>query len=779
MTLKQLQEVGDTAGLIHDFTVRTLAPASLLFLRGVLLDLIDLGHHLVAPDEVPDLQQAVLLAHQLNTILDWTKLPPDLQEYPAPRYNRQGAALNSYNAHGLSDLPIWPILQVRHPDPQMAMRYRCFVARMADLLLRYIKQFSCPVRYGRWRNNPGIGHPLGLHLSAARNASAAIRYLALEASAERLNEFLDLVDKSGVAHAITMVLRSEPSGSSLHRRLSALNCLIGYLAGEVPPRRGTRRRVIRAKKPIQEGDNCLRFLLFQQPDEETDPTEAGIEPLPISIMLIEPEDDDLPDFDASTNKAQQRKRRTAHYQSAHIARANQPLPYSMDYLQPYQMSDIRNWFRKSDAPLRLKRMIAGMILTGQSIETMNEARFSSGIDSQKAAIEILADTECWRVRPQIPDVEEVETEYVLPIKRSLLLPIADEWKGILLPSKKEVDSLLNGGIGITDAQLKRQLRAIGHALRPSLLSQWLGRQLFLCHKTHNPAAVLTPFGAPHLVTLTHYEHPRVCDLIDQYVAALRIGGFSISEPEIVATAEYAAHEPLARTGAPNASKPEDLCLWVALMLEKLEHMPLVTADDRCAYSNCFTRYSFLMMSANTLLRGVTSPDIRIIDRKRHLVIISDKDRGKNGTMDRLVELTRTGLSQIDFMQEHRHALMAIPGIPPNITNIAWPILSLIETPVKDVRKISIKPARTAELVGLTPVFPGPLNAFRKFMHTRLGELGLPGQHLDVISGHWQPGQEGYSQYSALVPRLLMESVAPLLQQIQDELGFRPHRSRLA
>lgn len=778
MTLKQLQEVGDTAGLIHDFTVRTLAPASLLFLRGVLLDLIDLGHHLVAPDEVPDLQQAVLLAHQLNTILDWTKLPSDQQEYPAPRYNRQGAALNSYNAHGLSDLPIWPILQVTHPDPEMAIRYRCFVARMADLLLRYSKQFSCPDRYEKWCKSPDNDHPLGQHLSAARNASAAIRYLPLESSNERLNELLDLVDQLGVAHAILMILRSEPSGSSLHRRLSALNCLIGYLGGDTPPKRGPRKSVSRAKKPIREGDNCLRFLLFQKPDDETDPAEAGIEPLPISIMLVEPEDDDLPDSEASTTKAQQRKRRTAHYQSAHIARASQPLPYSMDYLQPHQLEYIHNWLRQSDTDLPLKRMIAGMILLGQSIDEMNKARFSRSVDLQKATIEVLADAECWRIRPQMPEVEEVETDYVQPIERSLLLPIASEWKALLLPDKMATSALLNAGASITTAQLRQKLRDIGHALRPSLLSQWLGRQLFLCHKTHNPAAVLTPFGAPHLVTLTHYEHPRVCDLIDRYVAALRIGGFSISEPEIVATAEYAAHEPLARTGAPNASKPEDLCLWVALMLEKLEHMPLVTADDRCAYSNCFTRYSFLMMSANTLLRGVTNPDIRIIDRKRHLVIISDKDRGKNGTMDRLVELTRTGLSQIDFMQEHRHALMAIPGIPPNITNIAWPILSLTELAVKDVRKISIKPARTAELVGLTPVFPGPLNAFRKFMHTRLGELGLPGQHLDVISGHWQPGQEGYSQYSALVPRLLMQSVAPLLQQIQDELGFRPHRSRL-
>lgn len=780
MTFGRIDEVSDSADHIRDFAVRTLAPANLLFLRGILQDLIELENHVTSPDDAPELHQVILLAQKIYQIVDWSRLPPDLQEYPAPRYNRQGIALNSYNAHGLSDLPVWPMLQVQHPNPALAAQYRRFVARMASLLLRYSEKFSNPSDYERWLNNPDEEHPLGRHLSAARNASAAIRYLPLEASASRLSEFLELTDVSGLEHAIGKTLRMELSNTNFYRRLSALNCLISYLGGDKPPRRRCRRRVIQGKQPIRENDNCLRVLLFMQPDDDIDPSEAGIEPLPVSLMFIEPEDDeDLSVSDAGSSKAQQRKRQNTSYQTSHVARTNQPLPFSLGYLQPHQREVIHNWLRQSDASLPLKRMIAGIILLGQSLGVMNEARYSRSDVPLQSSVEILVDVGCWRIRPQIPEVNEVETGFVLQIQESLMLPIAEDLKALLLSGDTEAGAMLNGGMYIEDVQLRRQLRSLSNNLRPSLLHQWLGRQLFLCHKSHNASALLSPYGAPHLVTLSHYEHPLVSDLIDQYVAALRAGGFRIIESDILA-AKHGIDPELAqaRTGASNASDPEALRSWVISMLDQLENMPLVTAEDRCTYSNCFTRFCFLMTASTTLLRGVTNPDIRIIDRKRHLVIISDKDRGKNGTMDRLVELTRDGLIQIDNMQQHRHALMATPGMPPDITNVQWPILTLTEKAGQNSRRISLKPAKTTELVGLTPAFPGPLNAFRKFLHTRLGELGLPGQHLDVLSGHWQPGQEGYSQYSALVPRLLMESVRPLLKQIQDELGFRPHRSRL-
>lgn len=772
MTLARLQEAGGSAGLLLEFSASTLAPANLWFVGAILRDIIDLRQYAAPADQSPGLHRVSLLAQQIHESVDWSRLPSELKGYPAPRFNRQGQRLNAYNSHGLLELPVWPILQVRHSDADLDSGYRRFIARIIELLLRYIEQFSSPAAYAQWRDNPDSDHPLGRYLSAARNASAAVRYLPIEASVDRLREFLDLVEEQGLTNAISLVMAQEPSGTSLHRRLSALSCMIGYLGGEEPPRRGGKRRITPAKRPLQEAGNAKRFLLFPQPDDETSPDEAGIEPLPISLAFIEPEEDDEEE-EESSSAVQRRKRETARYQVAHIARSNQPLPHSASLLQPHQLAAIHKWLDNDDVPLSIRRMAAGMTLLGQGLEVMNKARYALCAASPQSAIELLVDLGCWRIRPQIPDVEDVGADYVLSVAETILLPLAMEWRHLLLPEDVEVGAFLNGGTTVTDTQLARQLRLLEKGLRPSHLSQWLGRQLFLCHKTHNAAAILTPYGAPHLRTLTHYEHPRVTDLIQQYAAALRAAAFTINDGDI-GTAQDGA-----RTGTPNAADPALIPPWVKLALDLLESMPLATAEDRGAYSNLFIRYSYLMVSATTLLRGVTNPAIRIIDRRRRLVVVSDKDRGRSGTMDRLVEITKGGMQQLDYLQEHRNALMAVHGIPVTIMTTPWPILSLNEYAATGVRTLSIRPARTAEFLEQEPRFPGPLNEFRKLVHTRLGELGLPGQHLDVLSGHWQPGQEGYGQYSAMVPRLLMEAVRPLLQQIQEELGFQPHRSRLA
>lgn len=782
MLNSQLIAAGDTDGSAIRLAELLLGHPDLLYLKGVLEDLVNLERSSTDVDDLPYLREVSSTAKRLLEQLNWTGLPLSLHGYPTARRNGEGERISPFHHAGLSDLPIWPILLTSHDDDALAPRYRIFLAETVDLLIAYVQMFSTSQHYKEWCAKRTDLHPLRTHLSTAITVSVTLRFLVHAKYSIELNEFLSEYEEHGLVDALAVVRDNEQYSLDFRVRLAAIERLLSYLNGRQPPdRSGGIIRVV--TRQIVEASGCSRVAFTRQENNYTEEEDTNAEPLETTLFLISPEDlDNPPGNEGQSSPAERRRWRDPKYQLQHIARANYPLPYTRNYLQPYQLERLNGWLCNQILPVNPRRLVAGMLLLGRSLVAMQSARYahSSSPRRPEAEIELLVDARCWRIKPEIPEVKDVDAAYILPVADSLCLPLLPEWEHILLP-KDALDrcgQLIANDISLQGRGLAKLLQQVDPTLRPTLVMQWLGRALFQTGQTHNAAALLTPYGAPHLATVAHYEHPRADELVVSYKRALAeiqaaLPRPSDALPPPIPSPPQAANN---RIGTATASDPDALREWIKRTLHELNHMELVTTAQRCHYSNLFVRYSLLKISANCLLRGVTDPDLQIVDPRRRLVVVADKSRGSRGAMNRLVVLTRDGFTQMKYIEEHRKILRTMYGMPANIDDTSWPILTWNSNDPRARRTLRVEAATTKHICGED--FPGKLNALRKHLHTRLGEEGIPGQYLDVLCGHWHPGMEGYSQYSALNPRLLTETVSPLLDRLLNDLGFRPHRSRL-
>ncbi|MCC2638628.1 MAG: putative breaking-rejoining enzyme catalytic core [Moraxellaceae bacterium] len=752
-------------------------------LQGIVQDILDLASRIADREGLPHLRQAISLAHDVQQQVNWEQLPEGLRGYPRIHRNDRSHPISPFYGDGLSDYPVWPILLTQHDDPELNARYRAFMAEAVDHLIAYVNAFSTVSHYREWVGRTINLHPLREYLPTALAVSVTLRYLVHTEYTQELTEFLSEYEKRGLAQSLWFVRDSGKFSAEFQGRIAALERMLAYLDGREPPSRIGGN--IYAQKPRStEAYGCARVAFLNRADDYTDDEDAAIEGIGASLLTISPDDlEDPSPEDGATSTAERRRWTDPAYQIQHVARANLSLPYTRSHLQAYQIAAIDTWMHTPDIQPTRRRLLAGMLLLGRSLRVMLDARFaiSSVPRASDVEVELLVDIGCWRIRPELPDVEPGEGPSYLPVEVSLCLPLLPEWREVLLPpdAAELVGQRLTEGLEITERRLLQQLREIEGDLKPSQVTQWLGRTLFLTTHSHNAAALLTPYGAPHLHTLTHYEHPRIEDLVAAYVRVL-----ATLQPLLYPTP---GQPPLpipppqqdgsARTGTPTASDPGLITQWVNSTYDGLSTMRLETSSDVCSYSNEFVRYAMMLVGANTLARGTTNPDMQLVDRTRRLLVVSDKDRGGRGAMSRLIPLTRDGLRQFDWLAEHRRVLRTMPGMPADIDDMAYPILAWHGDEPGARRSLKIEAATTRDILGEN--FPGRLNALRKYLHTRLQELGVPGQYLDALSGHWHPGMEPYAQYSALNPRQMREVLLPHLTRLMRELGFRPIRSRLA
>jgi hypothetical protein len=773
----------DNLAAAIEFTELLRGHPQMHFLRGVIEDVLELGSRIANKDGLPHLRQAISLANAIQRQTNWSLLPSAIRGYPHVRRNDRGHPISPFYGNGLSDYPIWPVLIITHDDPALNAKWRPFLADAIDHLIDYVTRFSSVSHYRQWIAGKVDIHPLREYLHTALAVSLTLRYLVHAEYAAELGELLREYECGDFEEAVWYVRDNGRFSDEFQKRIAALERMLTYLDGR-EPRTRTGGNIHTGTPRNTEASGCARVDFVQSADDYTDEEDATIEGFGASLFTVLPDDlEELPLDEGTTSAAERKRWKNPAYQVQHVARANLSLPYTRSYLQPHQIAAIDDWMRKPVIPSVLKRLVAGMLLLGRSLRIMQDAQFavSSTPQAPDVEIELLVDKGCWRIRPELPDVKAGIGPSYMPVVDSLCLPLLPEWRDKLLPpdAAHRIGQRLAEGIGLTERQLLKQLHQIEEDLRPSLLSQWLGRGMFLISNSHNAAALLTPYGAPHLHTLIHYEHPRVADLVAAYVQVLRTLQPLLSVQ--LSTAPLPILEPEqdgnARTGTPTASDPVRIKEWVKTLQEKLDSRRLRSSSDVCRYSNDFVRYSTMMIGANTLARGTTNPDIQLVDRKRRLLIVSDKNRGGRGAMDRLVPLARDGLKQFDYLTEHRRILRTMPGMPAAIDNMAFPILTWHGDDPSARRSLRIEAATTRDI--LADDFPGRLNALRKLFHTRLEEAKVPGQYMDTLCGHWHPGQEAYAQYSALSPRLMNEIVLPHLARLMRELGFRPVRSRLS
>jgi len=190
--------------------------------------------------------------------------------------------------------------------------------------------------------------------------------------------------------------------------------------------------------------------------------------------------------------------------------------------------------------------------------------------------------------------------------------------------------------------------------------------------------------------------------------------------------------------------------------------------------NIYAMYTVMMQGFATGYRAVTDPFPAedSIDEETGLCVISDKD-GEDYYNSRLIWIPPIVLKQKALFSEHRKKIIPIihhrhPGLVDDL-----PEVFLLDEQFKPV---PVRPGTAAPI--LSDFIPLPLNTNRRFLRTRMREMGCPGEVTNAFMGHWGRGQEPWGRYSSVSPMQMIESVKPYVESILAELCFKTLRGPL-
>jgi hypothetical protein len=202
-------------------------------------------------------------------------------------------------------------------------------------------------------------------------------------------------------------------------------------------------------------------------------------------------------------------------------------------------------------------------------------------------------------------------------------------------------------------------------------------------------------------------------------------------------------------------------------------------QERIAYHNRYTLYTWLMQALCSTLRAVNDPT-EIISQWKHTdevtpVSLADKE-GIFRDRARLVYPIGRLQSQLDHYLHHRRILVDSIGIQNAVAKLEGDAalffcLSPDKKPLP-VTKSWIE--NQLEQMGL----PLPGNFHRAFLRTELLEAGCPPQAIDAFMGHTSQGESPFDAFSTFDYAEYRKVLASHLEQILKRLGLVPIWSRL-
>ena len=190
--------------------------------------------------------------------------------------------------------------------------------------------------------------------------------------------------------------------------------------------------------------------------------------------------------------------------------------------------------------------------------------------------------------------------------------------------------------------------------------------------------------------------------------------------------------------------------------------------------NVYAMYTVMMQGFATGYRAVTDPfpAADSIDEETGLCVISDKD-GDDYYNSRLIWIPPIVLQQKGLFSEHCNKIIPMihyrhPGLIDDL-----PEVFLLDD---NFKPLPVRPGTAAPV--LSDFLPLPLNTNRRFLRTRLREMGCPGEVTNAFMGHWGRGQEPWGRYSSVSPMEMIEAVQPYVESILKELCFKTLRGPL-
>ena len=178
-------------------------------------------------------------------------------------------------------------------------------------------------------------------------------------------------------------------------------------------------------------------------------------------------------------------------------------------------------------------------------------------------------------------------------------------------------------------------------------------------------------------------------------------------------------------------------------------------------------YTVMMQGFATGYRAITDPfpAVDSIDPETGVCVISDKD-GDDYYNSRLVWMPPIVLSQKELFDSHRTRI--IPMVHhrhPDMINELPEVFFLDD----NFKPLPVRPGTVSPI--LSEFLPLPPNTNRRFLRTRLRELGCPGEVTNAFMGHWGRGQEPWGKYSSVSPMEMIDAVKPYILTIINTVSF--------
>nr|WP_289100243.1 hypothetical protein [uncultured Halomonas sp.] len=188
--------------------------------------------------------------------------------------------------------------------------------------------------------------------------------------------------------------------------------------------------------------------------------------------------------------------------------------------------------------------------------------------------------------------------------------------------------------------------------------------------------------------------------------------------------------------------------------------------DLFSMHNAYVAYTVAMLMFSTAYRSIRDPlpVWENISLSRRMIVIADKTDDEQSHA-RFLPLTSLMVEQLEHYQHHRTGLLGRLEV---YLQKAWETPFMFLNPSGTPQEVT--PSRLEAHLNWrdTP----PLNINRHYLHTQLKEKGFSSEVVDAFMGHWDAGQAPWDNYSTFCPREYCELIAPAIEKLMKEQGWK-------
>lgn len=332
------------------------------------------------------------------------------------------------------------------------------------------------------------------------------------------------------------------------------------------------------------------------------------------------------------------------------------------------------------------------------------------------------------------------------------------------------------------ALLRSHVTQTAGRLSLPMVEQWMFRRLVERRRDHALASLAT--GRPHILADTglHYLYMDTA-AITRWVAkeqALAWAGLVQSDARLDRPSAIPLSVPLDSesehngVGAPIVPRDETvraLASRLAQQLDQARAQPL--GDDALLLlHNALTAYVHTLLRFSLGLRDVGQPlpGWDRIDLHHGVVLLSDKD-DVAASATRLVPLCPTAAEQLQVYARHARAMLT-RFVPAELASPPPVLFYLRRGRSERIDRIDRPTCEMAAAIETVTGYTLPRNTGRHWLRSRLAQIGLSGERVEFLMGHWQRGTEPWGRFSALPAQTAIDALREPLEQLVREAGFR-------